>query len=269
MPPIRRYLRITEYSVLECRIYLDNPADAQRWLLNPRSPVLPRVIEAVRPLVLPKLREENAKAKSGKGGKKKGWKDVVVEDDFEVAVFLTETSTRHSILRKEKVAKSEKGRLGTTNGRLTGTRDVPVEVGEGAPGLLREESDEMEGLRVADLPAAGQEPTDGTAMLPKEESGEGLFVSDGSEDGEIEPKTTSTGKRKAATTDDADGEDDKKKLGMNTTYDGFSIYGRILCLVVKRRGTAKGKEAAGGTGQAMMEDWIASTQMAEGQMVDE
>lgn len=79
MPPIRRYLRITQYSVLECRIYLDNPADAYRWLLNPRSPVLPRVIEAVRPLVLPKLREENARAKSGKGGKRKGWKDVVVE----------------------------------------------------------------------------------------------------------------------------------------------------------------------------------------------
>lgn len=79
MPPIRRYLRITQYSVLECRIYLDNPADAYRWLLNPRNPVLPRVIEAVRPLVLPKLREENTRAKSGKGGKRKGWKDVVVE----------------------------------------------------------------------------------------------------------------------------------------------------------------------------------------------
>ena len=33
----------------------------------------------MRPLVLPKLREENARAKSGKGGKRKGWKDVVVE----------------------------------------------------------------------------------------------------------------------------------------------------------------------------------------------
>ena len=79
MPPIRRYLRITRYTVLECRIYLDNPADAHRWLVSPRSPVLPRVIEAVRPLVLPKLREENAKAKGGGKGKKKGWKDVVVQ----------------------------------------------------------------------------------------------------------------------------------------------------------------------------------------------
>lgn len=79
MPPLRRYLRITQYSVLECRIYLDNPADVNRWLLSASSPVLPRVIEAVRPLVLPKLREENARARAGKGSKKKGWKDVVVE----------------------------------------------------------------------------------------------------------------------------------------------------------------------------------------------
>lgn len=70
-------------------------------------------------------------------------------------------------------------------------------------------------------------------------------------------------------TDAVDGDDEKKKLALNTTYDGFSIYGRILCLVVKRKGTAKGKEVAGGSGQAMMEEWISSTQMGQGQMMDE
>ncbi len=78
MAPIRRYLRITKYSVLEVRVYLDNPALAQTWLLNPRDPVLPRIIKAVRPLVLPKLREENERTK-GKGKKQKGVKDVVSE----------------------------------------------------------------------------------------------------------------------------------------------------------------------------------------------
>lgn len=40
--------------------------------------MLPRVIEAVRPLVLPKLREENENAnKKGKGKKKRGVRDVV------------------------------------------------------------------------------------------------------------------------------------------------------------------------------------------------
>jgi hypothetical protein len=80
MAPIRRYLRITKHSVLEVRIYLDRPSDAESWLLNSNDPALPRVIQAVRPLVLPKLREENERAKGRGGGKsRKGVKDVVVE----------------------------------------------------------------------------------------------------------------------------------------------------------------------------------------------
>lgn len=77
MAPIRRYLRITRYSVLEVRIYLDNPALAETWLLKPSNPSLPRVIEAVRPFVLPKLREENEKGKKKGGKKNRGVKDVV------------------------------------------------------------------------------------------------------------------------------------------------------------------------------------------------
>lgn len=80
MAPIRRYLRISKYSVLECRIYVDNPALAESWLLNPRNPILPRVIEKVRPLVLPKLREEQERSKSK--GKKKGVKDVVSDGEW-------------------------------------------------------------------------------------------------------------------------------------------------------------------------------------------
>lgn len=193
-------------------------------------------------------------------------------DDFEVAVFLTETSSRHSILRKMKTAKTDKARLGTTEGKLTGTRDVPVEVGEGAPGLVTEESGESEGVRMADIPSNAGGEADGKATLAKGESQEGLFVSDDSDGGDVDaqarPSSKAKGKRPVGEGDDG-GEDDKKKLGMDTTYDGFSIYGRILCLVVKRRGAAKGKEVAGGAGQAMMEEWITSTQMGEGQMMDE
>lgn len=75
MAPIRRYLRITKYSVLEVRIYLHKPSDAA-WLLSSRDNVLPRIIEEVRPKVLPKLREENENAKKKSGKKKKGIKDV-------------------------------------------------------------------------------------------------------------------------------------------------------------------------------------------------
>lgn len=76
MSPIRRYLRITKYSVLEVRIYLDKPSDAP-WLLSSRDNVLPRIIEEVRPKVLPKLREENENAKKKSSKKNKGIKDVV------------------------------------------------------------------------------------------------------------------------------------------------------------------------------------------------
>jgi hypothetical protein len=76
MPPIRRYLRITRYSVIEVRIHLDNPAHAS-WLLQGSDPALPRIIEAIRPLVLPKLREENERAKARSTAKKRGVKDVL------------------------------------------------------------------------------------------------------------------------------------------------------------------------------------------------
>lgn len=76
MPPIRRYLRISKYSVLECRIYLDNPSDT-RWLLNTRDPVLPRIFAAIRPLVVPKLREENERLFAKKKGNPV--KDVIAE----------------------------------------------------------------------------------------------------------------------------------------------------------------------------------------------
>jgi hypothetical protein len=89
MAPLRRYLRITKYSVLEVRIYLDCPADAEAWLLKRDDPALPRVIKAIRPLVLPKLREENERGKGRTGkSKKKGVKDVVVEGVLPIPMIL-------------------------------------------------------------------------------------------------------------------------------------------------------------------------------------
>ena len=171
-----------------------------------------------------------------------------------------------------KTTKTEKGRLGTKNGKLTGTRDLPVEVGEGAQGLVTEESEESNGIRMADIPSAAGNKAHGSATLAKELSQEGLFISDDSEERNVDAQETLASKSEGKTPvreEDDGGEDDKKKLGMNTTYDGFSIYGRILCLVVKRRGTAKGKEMSGGAGKAMMEEWITSTQTGKGQMMDE
>ena len=70
MAPVRRYLRISKFIVLETRIYLDEPALLHSWLLSVRDPALPKVITAVKPLVLPKLLEE-CERNSWKGSKKK------------------------------------------------------------------------------------------------------------------------------------------------------------------------------------------------------
>ncbi|KAI0844122.1 hypothetical protein F5Y00DRAFT_210520 [Daldinia vernicosa] len=326
MAPIRRYLRITKYSVLECRIYLDNPALVHTWLLNPRSPVLPRVIESVRPLVLPKLREERERSRK-RSTKKKGIKDIVIEDDFEVSIFLTETATRHALLTKHKhFHDTTQTKLTSNSGRLIGeTNEVPVDVDattELGPLIRHEESDDGDAaVTLAAIPAvdetttgtsSGRRPkrgrrnteaeaeteTDADRDVDDQQSNDVEIVSD-SQDGEDDglfvndepnddastrppPAKRRRGGVAAPDGDNAEDDDDKKKLAMDISYEGFSIYGRVLCLVVKRRegnigagpqpagrGRTSGTGGShatkhGGGGQAMMENFIISTQVPAG-----
>ncbi len=323
MAPIRRYLRITKYSVLECRIYLDNPALAQSWLLHPRDPVLPRVIESVRPLVLPKLREEQERERSKKKSKKRSIKDVVVQgecascgagsghshaaDDFEVSIFLTETDTRHSLLHKKKLFRDKiQTRLTSNSSKLMGaSHDEPIDVedqfpqGTGADVVMREEDDDA--LRLSDIPT--RDETTGTSesanrrpkrrrhredqdadvgsnigsdaeVIDSDSSDDDLFVGEGESDASDEAGQPPPKRRKdKAAAGDTAARDDKKKMAMDISYEGFAIYGRVLCLVVKRRdGATRGGSAVPPStksqtgrpgGQAMMENWIASTQLPD------
>jgi len=191
---------------------------------------------------------------------------------------LTETSSRHALLKKDKRAKSEKSSWGITKGRLTGagTQDVPVDVEGGTDmPMVREESQENQDTALGDIPLARNSPINGdahAAHAAPQGGRDSLFVSEGSEDEQFQaqgdPLPTNE-KRESVPIGQGDRKDDKKKLALNTTYDGFTIYGRILCLVIKRRGSARGREQAGVSGQAMMEEWIASTQAGEGQMMDD
>ncbi|KAB8290379.1 hypothetical protein EYC80_010812 [Monilinia laxa] len=252
MAPIRRYLRISKFSILECRIYVDNPALAESWLLNSRNPILPRVIEKVRPLVLPKLREEQERSKSK--GKKKSVKDVVTDEDFEVSIFLTETSTRHSILFKQKsFRETSKKALKSNSDKLTGnTNDAPIEVADGTA-IMAEESEESFSLQ--DIPEAGD---DSDLFISEDEGPRGSKRSRSGRDSPESSFTPITKRRKDEET--SGDEDDKKKMAMDMSYDGFTVNGRVLCLVVKRK-DKKGKAPVVNEGQAMMEDWITSTQM--------
>ncbi|KAK4178103.1 hypothetical protein QBC36DRAFT_288892 [Triangularia setosa] len=323
MAPLRRYLRITKYSVLECRIYLDNPALTQSWLLNPRDPILPKVIESVRPLVLPKLREEQERDRMKKRSKKRTIKDVVAQDDFEVSIFLTETDTRHSLLHKKKHFRDKvQTKLTSNSSRLTGgAHDAPIDVhgdetlheaaggfDDGVP-LIRQEEDDQNAINLDDIPAIDETTTysapanrrpkrrrqtsgelEGAAnpsevdpdvieTIDTDSSDDQLFVGDGDDDDDsgtaVGRPPPSKRRREKAAAQDIDGSDDKKKLGMDISYEGFAIYGRVLCLVVKRReGVGKGgglamptsgkSQAAGRPrGQAIMENWISSTQLPD------
>lgn len=254
MAPIRRYLRISKYSVLECRIFLENPSDA-RWLLdsNSRDPVLPRIFNIIKPLVLPKLREENERALAKK--KSNPVKDVLVEgmylcvfhleswimvvngwwwvciDEFEVAIFLRESGTRHSLLTKQK-SFGKKEKIESNSNKLTGsTAEIIVESDD-------EDDSERTGINMSDVPEV--------ADSQEEES-----------DAENRAE-----KAAAETTDNHD----DKKLQLTTSYEGFGIWGWVLCLLVTRKGqksragAADGGSGAATSGQALMEEWI-GTQM--------
>lgn len=276
-----------------------------------------------------------------------------------MSIFLTETSTRHSLLYKHKhFHDTTQTKLTSNSSKLTGaSRGAPIDVdvvdaqdvdnahvavdvddvdGLGqarVPALLREEFSDDDVVALHDIPsmidshdesaagltaprrraskrrrgtrstplhaAAAAAATDddddsrnspeGVATISDEEQDrdDGLFVSSDEDEDESTTGRPSTAKRpkddaSAARFEGArdDQETKKKKLAMDISYEGFAIYGRVLCLVVKRRGGAhgagrKGKGLAttpGATGRsrpgppaghAMMENWISSTQMPE------
>ncbi|KAF4217372.1 hypothetical protein CNMCM8980_007932 [Aspergillus fumigatiaffinis] len=234
MAPVRRYLRISKYSVLECRIYLENPSDS-RWLLDSRDPVLPRIFAAIRPLVLPKLREENERLFARKKGKPV--KDVIAEDGFEVALFLRESRTRHSLLTRHKTFEG-----------AGDTTDIPVIRSEGGGDRILVESDSEADTDLRDIPQANTSDANG-----KRRRGTDVQSPGGERTSKRQKETDSPLKELGA-----DGDD--KKLGFRTQYEGFNIYGWVLCLLVTRKGDkARTRPAASDTSrQALMEEWIST-----------
>lgn len=175
--------------------------------------------------------------------------------------------------------------------------DVEGETNTTSPPILREEDDDDE-LTLQDIPTLEQEGEISAAPQPrtsKRRRGSGtalpsgdddhpqdstditkisdddvLFVSQDeyeSEDDDTRPPQAKRRREETSATEHETGRDDKKKLAMDISYEGFSIYGRVLCLVVKRRGDGVGNRgkgtAAAGSQQATMENWITSTQMPE------
>lgn len=73
-------------------------------MLTPISPQ--KLITAVRPLIIPKLKEENAKKND-----KKPTRDYVHEDEFDASVFLLPVSTAHVMLNRVPSTSSNQEKL--------------------------------------------------------------------------------------------------------------------------------------------------------------
>jgi hypothetical protein len=189
--------------------------------------------------------------------------------------------TKQKIFQDKARIRSNSGKL--TNWLTTGTSDQPVLINEDVedPIVIREEEDD-ESINLASIPEISerqQSSRRSTRDKYRREDPDYASATNGSDSDESalfvpgRPINRSkAGESLAGATKDANDEDlqdDKKKLGLNTSYDGFSIYGRILCLVVKRRGVrTAGASAAPTSPQQMLENWV-STQAAAEQINDD
>lgn len=150
----------------------------------------------------------------------------------------------------------------------------------GEPIIIREEDDD-EAIILGDIPEAGGDNSQARRSTRnkrrrRDASEAAVPVSDASDTDDSFQFESAPSTKRAKTyepslsdvdqgDDGSELEDDKKKLGINTSYDGFSIYGRILCLVVKRKGSRNPASGSGAiSSQHMLENWVSTQAAAEG-----
>jgi hypothetical protein len=186
------------------------------------------------------------------------------------------------LLTKQKTFQG-KPRLKSNSGKLTGwlttgTSGKPIVVADDSndPIILREE-DEDEAVDLDAIPEAPEDDDDSTipdaSKRRKKAAGGDKKRDSAGANNHSEASAEKRQRRDSSNSDEVSGDTrtpdplwDDKKLRMNTSYDGFSIYGRILCLVVRRKDV---RSSAGGGGvpassQKMLENWV-STQAAADQ----
>lgn len=185
------------------------------------------------------------------------WPRASFTDDFEVAIFLRESGTRHSLLKRQKTF-AEPKKIQSNSEKLTGTNDSPIHVEEDTDTAhhVIVDSDHESEVNLHDIPEAPQ--LEGNRS--KRRRTLGAFDNASS----VQPPAAKRNRTYEQDDPDADTEDEKK-LGMITTYEGFNIWGWVLCLLVTRKGdrARTSNPASETTGQALLEEWI-STQAPGG-----
>lgn len=155
--------------------------------------------------------------------------------------------TPHSVVKRHKTFASK-----APQGEFTGTQDEPLQVDDNgdSPQLQREESEENDVVKMEDIPTF-----DSTTNVSGTSAETATRVPDGGEPQSQDDQSAATNLQGEAETED------KKKMGMIATYEGFRVDDHVLTLLVTRK-DGKGKETDAGVGHAMMEEWITSTQVA-------
>jgi hypothetical protein len=203
-----------------------------------------------------------------------------------VSIFLTETDTRHSLLTKHKHFREKlPAKLQSNSNKLTdATNDAPIDVDDdvNVPVLRREDSDD-EPIALDAIPDVGtrsrtRQSKRNRGALDDDEDSEFELSSENEDasavvdvDAESDSGPPHKRRRRPRAVPEEE-EDDKKKMAMDVSYEGFALYGRVLCLVVKKRdsqvqtiriaaSSSATSAAAKPSGQAVMENWITSTQM--------
>ena len=220
---------------------------------------------------------------------------IVGSDEFDVSIFLTETSTRHSLLIKSKDFKNKKRRIQSNSGKMTGWLDSNVEKEQieninkntEDPIIIGEEEDENNvpaAINLNDIPEVPDTASGSSSLrfvnahtsAAATESEAYEISSDESGEGQKDLTSKVVGHKGKEIVGRnnyvQDSLDNKKKLLLNTTYEGFSIYGRILCLIVNykkptiaRKSSGGGPTAASRGSQKMLEQWVSSQAVANNQ----
>ncbi|KAF3918865.1 hypothetical protein ABW20_dc0102858 [Dactylellina cionopaga] len=153
MAPLRRYIRLSPHTTLQCLIFLEDPSVLHTWLIHPTDPALPRIVASLKDLVLPKLREEREREINATGASKKhkAVKDVVVGTDFEVSVFFKDGAIRHSLVmpRREFLAPKAEGGLRSNSSKMVLGNDA-LSVGDVEEEGGGQDSSQIENLRIED-----------------------------------------------------------------------------------------------------------------------
>lgn len=193
--------------------------------------------------------------------------DAAFSDEYEVSIFLQETGSRHTILTKHKSFEGQ-NKISSNSNKLTGESGLPISVGDdgGEPGAeILVESDEEQPTTLQDIPeAAPADDESGRSKRRRRTRGTGDDGGPKSSD----PAPPSKRKKTAEPLELSSEEEDEKKTGFATSYEGFSILGWMLCLLVRRKGEQAPKTPEDSGGQVLMEEWI-STQAQPDDYEDE